>query len=368
MDRFRCSSRAGFAAVRIASGAPLKRILSAEHERVAREPGADAAHRRAVSEDAVLRCAAHDVVAERTGPWGEPQAGGAADAGNGIAGHGARSPHQQAASGAREIPVFIARSGDLHAPGSVVCGHHVCAHGAWIHVSGGRDGLVQPLRARLGGVQQSGERFLRDGAQTGVKEGASRHLQHRPGRSIHERGVHGGPGPGRRAHQHGRTGPGARQCVHRTVVAQREVRGPLPARVCRWSRAACRAHAIFSLLQSRAPAQRPEQPHAGNMPHPELRGRNLPARFGAVPLRPCPSGSPPAADTACAARPQNVHPRAALLTIPEAPATLEPRGGLKPAPDILYYDILIRPGDCRKMGARSLFMFGSSFRRRLFVP
>ena len=51
--------------------------------------------------------------------------------------------------------------------------------------------------------------------------------------------------------------------------------------------------------------------------------------------------------------PQNVHPRAALWTIPEAPARLAPRGGLQPAPNMLYYDILIRPGNCRKMGASS---------------
>ena len=99
--------------------------------------------------------------------------------------------------------------------------------------------------------------------------------------------------------------PNARQRVHRTLVAQREIRGHLSTRVPRRAGVARWTHALFSLLQPRTSAQRIGQPDPGKLSQTELRRQETRARFGAVPLRPCPTGSPPTADTAYAPRPQN---------------------------------------------------------------
>ena len=42
----------------------------------------------------------------------------------------------------------------------LVCGYHVCAHGPRVHVFGGGDGLVEPLRVGLAVEQHDGGGFL----------------------------------------------------------------------------------------------------------------------------------------------------------------------------------------------------------------
>ena len=161
------------AAVRTASGLPFERLLHAEHERVGGEPGVDAAHRRAVSPDAVLRCAAHDVAAQPGRLRREPQARRTADERDGPTGDAAGSAHEPAANRARKVPVFTGRNEDLRAMRGVEFGHHVHSHAARIHVPRCGDGLVQPLRDRVGPFQQYGKRVLRCGAREGVAQGPS---------------------------------------------------------------------------------------------------------------------------------------------------------------------------------------------------
>lgn len=115
MDRFQSFLRFGFAVrrgERLASRSALERVLHPLHERIRREPGADAAHRPAVLEEAVFRGAAHDTVAQRTRTCGQSQASGVMDAGDGSAGTPARAAHEQGAPRTSNLPaIFCMESG-----------------------------------------------------------------------------------------------------------------------------------------------------------------------------------------------------------------------------------------------------------------
>ncbi len=87
-------------------------------------------------------------------------------------------------------------------------------------------GLVQPIRAGLGVVEQAGIGVLCGGVELhacGTRSVWS--FEHGPGRAVHERGAHRGFEEGRRADQHGWSGPCARPYRHRAAVAEREGRG-----------------------------------------------------------------------------------------------------------------------------------------------
>src|SRR4029077_5988588 len=57
--------------------------------------GGDAPHRRTASRTSVLRLAANDLRTQQGRPWGQPQAGAAADAGDGDRGAGSAPRHEQ---------------------------------------------------------------------------------------------------------------------------------------------------------------------------------------------------------------------------------------------------------------------------------
>src|SRR5271166_5208929 len=57
--------------------------------------GGDAPHRRTASRTSVLRLAATDLRTQQGRPWGQPEAGAAADAGDGDRGAGSTSRHEQ---------------------------------------------------------------------------------------------------------------------------------------------------------------------------------------------------------------------------------------------------------------------------------
>jgi len=95
-----------------------------------RELAIDAGDRRALPQATVLRLAADDGLAWRSRVGGQREAGGAVDAGDGIAGERARTPHQPAPSRASDIPVLAAGSGGRATQSGVVLGHHVRADAA----------------------------------------------------------------------------------------------------------------------------------------------------------------------------------------------------------------------------------------------
>ena len=286
MDRFLPFSLVDCAPVRPAARRAVQRVLHALRQRIVGEPGADAADRRAVFKDAVLRGAAHDLVAQRSGACREPQAGRAFDARDGLAGHAAGSAHARAASRSPDLPVLL-RGMEIGAPCEVWCADitYIPMWRGFMYLVAVMDWFSRYV------IAWDISNSLENGFCVTVLQRALRSA--RPVIFNTDQGVHRYAGPGRRAYQHGWPRSRARQCVYRAVVAQRKIRRHLSPRVLRRACPPCGAHALLSLLQSRAPAQRTCEPNAGAVPRPVLTPGKFRRRFGAVPLRPCPTGSPP---------------------------------------------------------------------------
>jgi hypothetical protein len=96
---------------------------------------------------------------------GEPQARGAADAGDEPGGSRADPNLEPGARRSSQIPVLIGWNEDRAAQPGVVQRNHLHLHGARVSVSDGRDGLVQPLRSDIGAVELARFAFLPRGAQ-----------------------------------------------------------------------------------------------------------------------------------------------------------------------------------------------------------
>src|SRR3954451_23979505 len=90
-----------------------------------RRPGVDAADGRTLPGLAVLRVAADGGGVPPRRLDGEPQAGAAADAGDGSGGDLPEAEHQPGASGAQGLPVSVAGSGDRATEPGLVRRHHV---------------------------------------------------------------------------------------------------------------------------------------------------------------------------------------------------------------------------------------------------
>jgi len=99
----------------------------------------------------------------------------------------------------RQIPVFTQQASDQWTRPSVVQRHNLCSYDKWFYVSGGSDGLVEPLRAFLEIEQYVGRpilhRSLEDGATARTPKPAD--LQHRSGSAIHQPRLHRRGGSGR---------------------------------------------------------------------------------------------------------------------------------------------------------------------------
>src|SRR5271170_4886296 len=71
--------------------------------------GGDAPDRRTASRTSVLRLAANDLRTQQGRPWGQPQAGAAADAGDGDRGAGSAPRHEQSRVRAQDLPLPLMR-------------------------------------------------------------------------------------------------------------------------------------------------------------------------------------------------------------------------------------------------------------------
>jgi len=164
---------------------------------------------------------------------GQRETGSAVDAGDETAGGLAGTAHQSGSSTASGLSVFAAGYKDRGAESGVVFGHHVRSYAAGFSVSGGSDGLVQPVRAGLGVVQHVGGAVLRGGVAAGVGDRAAADLQHRPRSTVYQRRVHRKTYGCRDTDQHGWSGSGIGQRDGGATMAQREVRGDLSQGLCR---------------------------------------------------------------------------------------------------------------------------------------
>jgi transposase-like protein len=129
--------------------------------------------------------------------------------------------------------------------------HHLCADGLGVHVPGGGDRLVQPVRDHLAAVEHARRVVLPGDARRGLEVGEAGGLQHRPGGAVHGGGVHRLPGGGRSGGEHGRPGAGVGQRVRGAAVEEREIRGHLHSRLRGGAGAAPGAGPVLRLLQQR---------------------------------------------------------------------------------------------------------------------
>ena len=90
-----------------------------------------------------------------------------------------------------------------------------------------------------------------------AEHGKPRNLQHRSGQPVHGRGLHRRARQQRHRHQHGRQRRLAGQRVRRAAVAQREIRGGLPARLRQRAGRTRLDRAVPRSLQSPPPAFEP---------------------------------------------------------------------------------------------------------------
>ena len=97
----------------------------------------------------------------------EPEAGAAADARHGAAGHLPAAQHQPPVATAPGLSLPVAERQDHAARPGVGRGHHLPAHGPRFHPPGGCHGLAQPVRGGLAAVQHPGSRLLRRGTGGG---------------------------------------------------------------------------------------------------------------------------------------------------------------------------------------------------------
>ena len=175
------------AAVRPDGSAPFQPVLSTQGS-LRREPGLDASHGQAVPGYTLLRVEAHEGLAGAGGQVRESEAGAAADAHHGAAGHLPESPHQPTCAGAPGLSLPVGQDQSYPSEPGVGRRHHLLAHGPGIPLPGGHHGLAQPVRGGLAIVQQLGGRLLRRRLEGGAGTRPAGGLQHRPRQSIHQPG------------------------------------------------------------------------------------------------------------------------------------------------------------------------------------
>ena len=81
--------------------------------------------------------------------------------------------HEYGPTRTRNLPVFIAGQSDHGSRPGVVRGHYLYSDAPRIHVSGGGDGLVEPVCTGLGVEQHAGSRVLCASVAAGAGTGKS---------------------------------------------------------------------------------------------------------------------------------------------------------------------------------------------------
>jgi hypothetical protein len=219
-----------------------------------RESAVDAANRRAVHADTVLRDPEDDPVAVRARVRGQRETDPPVDAANGtggdlseaaVVGSGARTSH---------LSVSSKRTEDQSAESGLVQRHHLHSLAPRFRLSGGGDGLVQPVCAGLGSLDFHGDVVLPGGSGLGLAVRTTRYFQYRSGVAVHQRGVHGSAGGSGHRHQHGRARESDRQHFHRTLVADGKVRRGLSEGLSGRAGNGSQSEKVFCFLQSRTSA------------------------------------------------------------------------------------------------------------------
>src|SRR6185312_5984078 len=108
------------------------------------EPGADAADRRGVPGNALVRLTPDGPASSPPGLYGRPDAGAAADGQDGPGADLSEAAHDDPAPAAPGLQVPAARPDHRPAEPGLVLGHHLHPDAPGLPVSGGGDGLGDP--------------------------------------------------------------------------------------------------------------------------------------------------------------------------------------------------------------------------------
>jgi putative transposase len=114
-----------------------------------------------------LRLAADDVRTQQGRPWGQPEAGAAADARDGDRSFGSAPRHEQSRAWTQDISLPAAGPCDHRAEPRVGFRHHLYPDGARLSVSRGDHRLGQPGGSGLAAVEHHRQRVLRRSAGGG---------------------------------------------------------------------------------------------------------------------------------------------------------------------------------------------------------
>src|SRR6516225_1689327 len=227
-------------------------LRAAGRERV--EPQADAAFGRAIHEDAILWSAQDDPVTARSRVPRQSETSPAATATDGLG----SDLSETAAVGARAWPshlsVPVAQRCHHATESGVVERHHVYPAPRGFHLSGCCHGLVQPLRAQLGNIDEFGCRILLLRSGSCIAARPSGNLQHRSGSTVYQRCVHQPTRSREYSDQHGRPWPCVGQCLRRTPVENSQIRGRVLEGLQRSSGRGAESGTILPFLQSTAAA------------------------------------------------------------------------------------------------------------------
>ena len=214
-----------------------------------REFAIDAPNRRAVHKDAVLWSPEDELVARRARIRSQSETSAPTDAADGAGGDLPEASAVEAGPRASNLPVPAARNEDRSAQSGVDQRHHVHSTAARLHLSGRGHGLVQPLRSGLANIGFLGDIVLRGGAGLGATARAAEHLQHGSRIAVHQRGLHEPATDSWHRYQHGWARPRDRQHLHRTVVANGEIRGGLSEGLRGRIGSAIEPESVFQFLQ-----------------------------------------------------------------------------------------------------------------------
>ena len=229
-----------------------------------RESAIDASDRRAVHTDAVLRGPKDEMVAPRTGIWHQCETGAADYATNGSCRHLPQATAVETGARTSDLSVPTQRNADRPSKPGLDERHHLYSVAARIHLSGRGHGLVQPIRLGVGSIGFVGDVILRGRTRLGSTARPARDLQYRPGSAVHQRGLHEPVEGAWDRHQHGRARSRHRQHLHRTSVANGEIRRGLSEGLPGRAGSAVESQKLFCFLQSRTTASSAGLPNAGD--------------------------------------------------------------------------------------------------------
>src|SRR5437667_5679974 len=227
-------------------------LRAARRERA--ESQADAAFGRAVHKDALLRRCENDRRASQARLYRQSETSPAITAADGIGSDLSETAAVGACAWSSHLSVPAAPRCYYATQSSVVERHHVHPAAHRFHLSSCGHGLVQPVRAQLGNIDEPGCRILLLGSGLCVAAGPSGNLQHRPGIAIHQRRVHRQTRGREYPDQHGWPRPRIGQRFCRAAVENSQIRRRLSEGLQRSSRCGSESSPVLQLLQWAAAA------------------------------------------------------------------------------------------------------------------